>query len=171
MCCLKVSFLSKIPPRNLNSLTTGIDAPYNFRSGSAFAERSCEKCMHTVFDCENWNPFSSAQFWIPLRQRCIWRSIAIRHVVDQLRDMYNRQLMSTNIDHDLIDHCVLDVNEGETGNSECCNVAVTRNSRYNLRSSNVNETDGGPRVVPEGVSSVMECDQAIDTKDDNVLFL
>ena len=48
------------------------------------------------------------------------------HVIDQLRDMYNRQLMSTNIDHDLIDHCVFDVNEGETGNNDCYNVAVTR---------------------------------------------
>ena len=31
MCCLKVSFLSKSRPRNLNSLTTGIGTPYNFR--------------------------------------------------------------------------------------------------------------------------------------------
>jgi len=39
--------------------------------------------------------------------------ILTSHVVDQLRDMYNRKLISTNIDHDVNDHCMFDVNECE----------------------------------------------------------
>jgi hypothetical protein len=71
-------FFVKDQTPKLELFDIGIDAPYNFRSGSPFAEGNCENCMHTVFDCENWNPFSSSHFWIPLRQRCIWRSIDIR---------------------------------------------------------------------------------------------
>jgi len=49
------------------------------------------------------------------------------------RDMYKRKLISTNIDHDINDHCMYDVDECEIVNSDCCHIAVTRDSRYNLR--------------------------------------
>jgi len=93
--------------------------------------------------------------------------ILTSHVVDQLRDMYNRKLISTNIDHDVNDHCTFDVNECEIVNSDCCNVAVTRDSRYNLRSSKASETNS---VSPASNSSASEYDySAIDNQDDSVV--
>jgi len=65
---------------------------------------------------------------------------------------------------------MFDVNECDIVNSDCSNVAVTRDSRYNLRSSKASETNSSHSVLPAGNSSASECDySAIDNQDDSVV--
>ena len=58
MWAVKVSFLSKTRPKKLVSVTTGMGEPQCLRSGSARVEFWLLKCTHTVFNFENWNPYS-----------------------------------------------------------------------------------------------------------------
>ena len=58
---MKLSFLSKFMPRNLDSSTTGIGDPYKCKTGHTVV-CATDRNVHTVLYLENLKPLLVAQF-------------------------------------------------------------------------------------------------------------
>src|ERR1700690_4559184 len=66
---------SNMSPRNLVSVTIGILILLSVSNGSGCNFRLRQKCIQTVFDWENLNPFSLHQVWRLFRHRCSYLSM------------------------------------------------------------------------------------------------